>query len=115
MRAHEIPVGSGFVGYVESHDLTSGDKRKFDGALVYIVAVVPGPTGEDTERLIMDLFAGLQAADGQQLSSDTMRWVAGIRGKRSKYVRIFDWRPRCAFGASSMVRERLVICEEARR
>jgi hypothetical protein len=114
MRASEIPVGSGFVGYVESHDLSSGDKRKFDGALVFVVVVVPGPTDEDTEKLVMAMFAGLDASHGQQLSGDTMRWVAGVRGKRSRYVRIFDWLPRCSVGGAQNVRARL-IKEEGER
>lgn len=106
--ASEIPVGFGFVGIVDSADWYVKDKRHFEGELVKLVAIVPGPTGESTEQLIMNLFAGLRWEHGEQLGSNDSMWVAGVRPKRSKYVRIFDWATRCSLCAAEKISVELV-------
>ena len=108
MKASEIPIGSSFVGHVDREDWWLQDNRHFDGSLITVVAVFPGPTGELTEKMVMNLFAGLRADNPDQLSSELALWVVGVRAKRSKSVRVFDWQSRCSVFAAEKVCEEMV-------
>lgn len=97
MRAHEVPVGSGFLGSVDAADFQEHFKvgKGIPGEFVHVQSVVPDAKyGNQYLKEALKLHAGhLPTSSDYQLTSSGI-WVVGVRESRSKVVRLFEWQTR---------------------
>lgn len=95
MRANEIPIGSGFLGSIDSDDWRENFKagKPIDGQLIGVTAMVPVASyGSQYLRELLNLHANhLTRHSGSQLCNSFSLWVVGVRESRSAKVRLFDW------------------------
>lgn len=98
MKAHEIPVGAGFLGEVDRDEWRSNWKagKPFPGELIYVSLIKPQAEygNKALKELIRLHSTHLPKGAYAQLDNSDSMWVAGVRESRSKKVRLFAWESR---------------------
>lgn len=98
MKAHEIPIGSGFLGSISSDDWRDNFKagKPIAGSFIHVTAIVPTASyGDSYLRELVKLHANhLPRESASQLCNTCSLWVVGVRESRSAKVRLFDWHSR---------------------
>lgn len=98
MKAHEIPIGAGFLGSICADEWRDNFKagKPIAGDLIYVTAIVPNASyGDSYLRELIKLHANhLPSESASQLCDRHSLWVVGVRESRSIKVRLFDWHGR---------------------
>lgn len=95
MKAHEVPIGSGFLGSIWSEDWHAHWKpgKPIPGELIDVKTIVPSASSGDSYlKDLLQLHANhLTSESSSQLSTRLAFWVVGTRETRSVKVTVFDW------------------------
>jgi len=106
MHAHEVNVGDGFIASIWRTDWdATRDHATVDGSLLSVSIVVPGG-GTDFLQTMLRSHCALPTYSDAQLDWTQSLWVAGVRDKRSKKVRIIDWAMPGCLGATPICNQK---------